>query len=230
VGGGVMAVSSRADRPRMRDVFADAEQIQKLFDKAWPRAARYPDIWACHRLAVSINVVRVAPHPAASENPIAIKYGRLLLRHLPVLRQNLKAELHYLQTWKDVGYPAGDLVNRTALLDTIERTEQCVGSLVEAWKPARPRLPNPATFIANKVQEEWAGVPDAKGTRSNAPNSPLCFFVREALGLAGKHFALETVSDMLRERHHRERPRTPKKNQRKQPDRRRGQNVPTPPR
>lgn len=204
-----MAVSlPRAGRAPARDVVADAKQVQKLFQKAWPRAERYPDIGACYRVAGFINVVRVARPTSAPEIPVAFKYCRLLLRHLPALRQTVEADLHNLQRWNDIGYRAGGLLeDSAALLDAIEQTERCVRALVEGWKPARPRPPNPATFIASKVQEAWAGIPGAKAIRSNSPSSPLCIFVRDALAMAGKHFALESVSDMLRERHRRERQR-----------------------
>lgn len=206
----------------MRARYAEAQQIEKLFRHTWPKAKRYPDVHACYRVAVSLNVVRMARKPRQPAKLAAFKHARLLLRHLPAVRQRWEAaaaETRFIEIDSE-GHESEMVIVAATLghdkvflgLDLIKQIERDVRAFLEL-APLRQPQPNAAAFIAERVKKAWASVEGTKPPLSVRPYDPLCCFVTAALAqFVGKHLSPATVSDILRGRERRpRRSKTPKK-------------------
>jgi hypothetical protein len=216
VGGGPVGVPSLQADAYQREMMVLCRKVEQLCRDTWPKAKRHPSLTDCYGVAVWINVVKITPKPRKTPAPAALKHGRLLLRHLPMIQQAWKdaAQIYKMEIdGREIVIDQRAFDNCHSVLSLIRQTEQCVQSFLKSCTLARQMPPNPAAFIANKVQETWRAVPGATVPRSNKPNSPLCHFVTRALALAGKHFTLDTVSEMLRGRQRRPRTRKSRKKQ-----------------
>ena len=150
--------------------------------------------------------MKIAPKPKKAAPPTALKHGRLLLQHLPTIRQTWEAAARMCKMESD-GYEIvidqSTFDNCQSVLGVIEQTEQYVRAFLEACKHVRQPSPNGAAFIADAVKMTWQNVPGSKVPKSVGPNDPLCRFVTAAMALIGKNLSAATVSDMLRDRQQR---------------------------
>jgi hypothetical protein len=168
---------------------SDAERVDKLFREAWPDRECYPDIVACSYVAQAMNTVRLA-----DANAPAPDYFKTVARHAKSFLKNLSSARDRHAVRRD-----------TITIDA----ERGARSLINAYDFYRNR--NAAHFIAEKVMDAWPRDETPPGRTS----APLCTFVTNALGSLGHHYAEETVRDMLRQRHTRQRrgrkprPKTP---------------------
>ena len=182
------------------------QRLERLFRETWPKAKHHPNVTACYGLATRINTVKVAPKPKKVARPMALKHGRLLLQHLPTLRQTWEAaaQMHKMEIdGREIVIGQSGLDNCVSALAVIKQTEQCVQAFLEACRVVQQPPPNGAAFIAAAVKATWESVRGAKVPKSVGPNDPLCRFVTASMTLAGKHLSAATVSDMLRGRHRR---------------------------
>jgi hypothetical protein len=182
-------------------------RLEKLFQVVWPKAKQYPTASDCLQIANKLYIVKKTPHPK-KQSPPALKHGRLLLKHLPSIRNawEASAQMHTVQ--------AGDrefildqlaLDNCLSAIEIIENTEKDVTAFLKACAPPKQSTPNSAAFIGDAVRMTWHSVEGARVPKANGPRDPLCLFVTEAMTLIGKHLSRSTVSDMLRKRHRRQR-------------------------
>lgn len=198
-----MAINPHQPDAHQRAIMDLCRRLERLFRELWPRARRHPNVSACYGLATRISIVKIARKPKKVARPTALKHGRLLLQHLPTLRQTWEAaaQMHKMESdGREIVIDQSGLDNCVSVLAVIKQTEQCVQAFLEACTVARQPPPNGAAFIAEAVKTTWASVPGAKVPRSVGPSDPLCSFVTASMALAGKHLSAATVSDMLRGR------------------------------
>ena len=182
-------------------------KLENLFHVVWPKARIYPTAADCLHIANNLCVVKQAPNPK-EVNVTALKHGRLLLRHLPSLRSAWEnsARLCTVRVGdREFVLDQLALDNCLSVLKIIEKTEQGVTAFLKACPPPQQYPPNSAAFIADAVEMTWHGVHGARVPKAKGPRDPLCHFVSEAMSLIGKPLSRSTVSDMLRDRHHRPR-------------------------
>jgi hypothetical protein len=202
-----MAGPSGGSDAHERRVYELCPKLECLFKVAWPKAEEHPTASDCLNIAYKLFNVKEAPRPR-KVNTTALKHGRLLMQHLPSLRSAWEAAAQ-LQTVRveDREYIRDQLAldNCLSVLKIIEKTEQGMTAFLEACAPLQQSLPNNAAYIADAVEMTWHGVDGARVPKAKGPRDPLCHFVSEALSLIGKPLSRSTVSDMLRNRHHRPR-------------------------
>lgn len=188
---------------QQRAVIALCPKLAGLFQEIWPRAKSHPSASECFGIATALYTVKAAQKPRKTSLPATIKHGRLFLRHLPAVRrdwedaaQMFKLDVDGIETVQD----QANFQNFSSVIDLIDHTERLVQSLLDTCTLPRPPSPNPATFIATKVQAAWRRVKGAKIPRSDGPDDPLCRFVTAAMGLIGKNLSPHSVSGLLRNR------------------------------
>jgi hypothetical protein len=188
-------------------IFQLTKQVEQLFRDAWPKAKRYPDLAACYSVAVRINIVKITPKPKKPGPLAALKHARLLLRHLPTIRQKWEsdAQMYKMESGgREIVIHQRSLDHCSAVLEKIDLTERCVRIFLDACTPAALARPNPARFIAEAVRGAWQRVRGgAKVPKLGEPHGPLCLFVTAAMRLTGKTLSPETVYEMLRARRRR---------------------------
>jgi hypothetical protein len=201
-----MGISSRQPDAHQREVMDLCRRVERLFREIWPKAKRHPNLTECYSVATRINIVKVARKPKKSAPPTALKHGRLLLQHLPTIRQSWEdaVQMHKMESdGREIIIDQRGFDRCNSVLGAIEQTEHCVRAFLEKCTPVRQQPPNGPAFIRDAVQKTWASVRGAKVPKSVGPNDPLCCFVTASMALIGKHLSPATVSDMLRDRQRR---------------------------
>jgi hypothetical protein len=194
-------------------------RLEKLFQVIWPKAKQYPTASECLHIANKLYIVKETRHPKKKQSSPALKHGRLLLQHLPSIRNALEASgrLYTVQAGeREFILDQLALDNCLSTIEIIEKLEQDVTAFLKACAPPKQSTPNSAAFIEDVVRMTWHSVEGARVPKANGPDDALCLFVTEALALIGKRQSRFTVSDKLRNRNDRQRKsdRPPLKNSR----------------
>lgn len=203
--------------------------VKQWFRDAWRHQDRYPDGPRCHQVALQVNTIvdrhNALPKRGAAEaairkrrqdHLIVMGRARAFNRALQCTMDNLRREQN-ISTVEGLAPINGDLAHHISVTaQALTAVENFLG------------LPGPSKFqdhtdpilwIATAAEEAWWDTsPDTadgqkKSRFSRKPDGPLVWFTRlalDAIGLASDDQpgnSLDTISDHLRERHNRPRPR-----------------------
>jgi hypothetical protein len=192
-----------------------SKTVWRLFHEAWPDRKRCPNFPACARVATAMAIVksvdkrkgvkRLKPLSPLGE---AAEPARLVLKHLPAARNKLQP-LDIRQNYRppdqldpiDIEALRPEFREIIELIDRMAAAEREVYALLAISFPFIDHR-NAAWFIGREAREAWYCTDE---TLPGWTSEPLCKFVTLTLAAIGRHYAEDSVREMLRNRDRRPR-------------------------
>jgi hypothetical protein len=130
------------------------------------------------------------------EQPKAVRYGTLFLRHLSAERRQVE---YWIALYRQ-GQPVEFWLRRDQeLLEKIDQAQRSVEALLPVLSPKRD-VRDPIRQVAAAAKQAWGDTNGGRAPRSTNPDGPLCRFLAAALAKIGQERSAAEISEVLRGR------------------------------